>query len=68
MSRKRPISKFGWDIKKRLAELEIDQKEFCHRYNIPEYRLSNLISGSRKAERYRKQVAVLLGIDCDTDE
>ncbi|WP_276353170.1 XRE family transcriptional regulator [Cohnella caldifontis] len=63
MRRTRPITAFGWAVKKRLAERKLDQKEFCRRYGIPEYRLSNLISGTRKAEKYRKQVAELLGIE-----
>lgn len=68
LQRKKPINSFGWTIKKRLAELQIDQKEFCRRYNIPEYRLSNLISGTRKAEKYRKEVMEILGIDEAIDE
>lgn len=65
MKRKKPITPFGWTIKKRLAELHLDQKEFCRRYNIPEYRLSNLISGTRKAEQYRADVIRILGIEQD---
>jgi len=61
--RKRAITPFGWEIKKRLAELHMDQRSFCQKYNIPEYRLSNLITGARKAERYRQEVARLLEID-----
>lgn len=63
MRRTRPITAFGWAVKKRLAELNLDQKEFCRRYGIPESRLSNLIRGARRAERYRKRVADVLGID-----
>lgn len=65
MKRKKPITPFGWAIKKRLAELQLDQKEFCLRYNIPEYRLSNLISGTRKAQHYRKAVIDILGLEDD---
>ncbi|MDF2723947.1 MAG: Rha family transcriptional regulator [Paenibacillus sp.] len=65
MKRKKPITSFGWAIKKRLVELQMDQKEFCRRYNIPEYRLSNLISGTRKAEKYRNEVMAILGIEND---
>ncbi|MCQ4086743.1 hypothetical protein [Saccharibacillus sp. JS10] len=62
MQRKKPITPFGWEIKRRLAELEMDQKTFCEKYEIPPSRLSNLINGSRKATKYRKQVALVLGI------
>lgn len=67
MQRKRPITTFGWAIKRRLAELQLDQKEFCRRYHIPESRLSNLINGSRKAEQYRKEVEKILGIGRNGD-
>ncbi|MFB9329942.1 XRE family transcriptional regulator [Paenibacillus aurantiacus] len=63
MKRTKPITPFGWAIKRRLAELELDQKEFCRRYDIPVYRLSNLISGTRKAEQYRKLVMEVLDIE-----
>ncbi|NGZ76021.1 hypothetical protein [Saccharibacillus alkalitolerans] len=62
MQRKKPITPFGWEIKRRLAELEMDQKTFCELHDIPPSRLSNLINGSRKAARYRKQVSDLLGL------
>jgi antitoxin HigA-1 len=67
VKRKKPITPFGWAIKKRLTELEMDQKEFCRRYNIPECRLSNLISGTRKAEQHRVEVMRILGLEQDGD-
>jgi antitoxin HigA-1 len=62
LNRKQPVTSFGWAIKQRLAELQMDQKTFCECYGIPPSRLSNLINGTRKAARYRKQVAELLDI------
>ncbi|ANF96032.1 helix-turn-helix domain-containing protein [Paenibacillus bovis] len=62
MNRKQPVTSFGWAIKQRLAELQMDQQTFCECYGIPPSRLSNLINGTRKAARYRKQVAELLDI------
>ncbi|OBR65797.1 Rha family transcriptional regulator [Paenibacillus oryzae] len=67
MNRKKGITSLGWAIKKRLTELEMDQKEFCRLYGIPEYRLSNLINGTRKAVKYRKAVVAILEIQ-DTEE
>ncbi|KJD42643.1 XRE family transcriptional regulator [Paenibacillus terrae] len=64
-NRKHAITPFGWEIKRKLVEIQIDQKTFCETYQIPPSRLSNLIHGTRKANRYRKQVSSLLGI---TDE
>ncbi|MNY77000.1 hypothetical protein D3C86_2167670 [compost metagenome] len=62
MARKRSITSFGWQIKKRLAEMELDQREFCQKYKIPENRLGDLITGARKATRYREQVEKILNI------
>ncbi|EES74622.1 hypothetical protein POTG_00902 [Paenibacillus sp. oral taxon 786 str. D14] len=62
MARKRPVTAFGWEIKRRLAEMQLDQREFCEKYNIPENRLGDLITGARKATRYRQQVERILGI------
>lgn len=63
---KKPVTPLGWEIKKRLAEQQIGQKEFCKQNGIPESRLSNIIMGTRKAGRYRKEIAKLLGIHEDT--
>lgn len=62
MARIRQITAFGWEIKRRLAELHLTQREFQEMYNIPENRLGDLITGARKATRYRKQVEEILGI------
>ncbi|WP_404822643.1 XRE family transcriptional regulator [Paenibacillus gallinarum] len=56
------VTPFGWAIKRRLAELEVDQKTFCEQNNIPQARLSDLIHGRRKLKRYRKQVILLLNL------
>ncbi|CAM4521304.1 Rha family transcriptional regulator [Paenibacillus typhae] len=62
MNSKRPVTPYGWAIKQRLTELQLDQKKFCELHGIPPYRLSNLIHGTRKAERYRRQVSELLNL------
>ncbi|KAA9004909.1 XRE family transcriptional regulator [Paenibacillus spiritus] len=65
MNSKQPITPYGWAIKQRLAEMMLDQKEFCARYGIPPYRLSNLIHGTRRAQRYRDQLEELLNLPAD---
>ncbi|QKS58913.1 XRE family transcriptional regulator [Paenibacillus barcinonensis] len=62
MNKKKPVTPFGWAIKRRLTELQVDQKTFCEQHGIPPYRLSNLIHGTRKATRFRHQVADILDI------
>ena len=56
------ITHLGWIIIERLAELKMTRKQFCQLHNIPESRLSNLITGLRPAKRYRGQVMRLLNI------
>lgn len=68
MTRHRKISAFGWEIKRRLAELELDQREFCKKYGIPEARLSEIITGTRPAKRYRKMVEQILGVDSEFEK
>ncbi|MFE4710862.1 MULTISPECIES: XRE family transcriptional regulator [unclassified Paenibacillus] len=62
MNNKHPITPYGWTIKQRLTELRLDQKDFCRINDIPPYRLSNLIHGTRRAERYRRQIEKLLDL------
>ncbi|UQZ35208.1 Rha family transcriptional regulator [Paenibacillus sp. PK3_47] len=62
MNSKRPVTPYGWAIKQRLTEMQLDQKKFCELHGIPPYRLSNLIHGTRRAERYRRQIAELLNL------
>lgn len=68
MNRKRPVTPYGWAIKQRLAEMRLDQKRFCELHGIPPYRLSNLIHGTRKAQRYRDQIERLLDLRPETME
>jgi hypothetical protein len=60
--KRHPVTPFGWAIKQKLVEKQLDQKTFCETYQIPASLLSNLIHGTRKAKRYRRQVSELLGI------
>lgn len=62
MARKRPITSFGWAIKRRLAELEMDQRKFCKKEGIPENRLGEIMTGSRLAAKHRKQIEKALDI------
>ncbi|WP_110113232.1 hypothetical protein [Bacillus sp. CGMCC 1.16541] len=67
MARKQKITPFGWEVKKRLAELQMTQTEFCEQEGIPANRFSELISGTNQEARYMKKyriiVAEKLGIE-----
>lgn len=67
MVRKRPITELGWAIKKRLAELQMDQREFCRLYHIPENRLGDIMTNARKATKYRNRIVEILKIDRNSD-
>ncbi|GAA5416033.1 hypothetical protein Pryu01_01065 [Paraliobacillus ryukyuensis] len=68
MSDNRKATPFGWEVKRKLAELQLDQRSFCKQYNIPEARLSELITGKRPVKRYREMVEFVLNINQHTDE
>lgn len=65
MARINPITPLGWEIRKRLAERRLTQREFCEKYDIPQNRLTEIISGTRKARKYRQRIKEVLGIDID---
>ena len=68
MARKRPITVFGWEIKKRLAELHMDQRQFCEKEGIPENRLGDIITGTRIAGKHRKMIEKALDIQSFPDK
>lgn len=63
--RKNSVTPLGWEIKKRLAEKRMTQREFCQKYGIPESRMTNIITGTRKAMKYRRKIKNILGIGFD---
>lgn len=58
----KPITPLGWKIIEKLAERKMTRKEFCLKEGIPEYRLSNLMTGARPARKYRDIVVKALEI------
>jgi predicted transcriptional regulator len=58
----RPLTPFGLEVKKRLLELQITQREFCRRENIPENRMSEILYGDRVAKYHRDLIAEKLDI------
>lgn len=67
MTKRRQATAFGWEVKRKLAELEMDQRSFCKKYDIPEARLSELITGKRPVTRYRELIEHVLDIDPTID-
>lgn len=58
----RTLTPFGKEVKKKLLDLGLTQKEFCKAYNIPEPRLSEILYGAKPMPRYNEIVAKALGI------
>jgi len=56
------LTPFGIEVKKRLLELNMSQKEFCKKHNIPENRLSEILHGTVPGKKYREKIASVLGI------
>lgn len=63
LKKRNAVTPYGWKIKQKLVEKQMDQGTFCDTYHIPPSRLSNLIHGTRKAKKYRKLVSELLGLE-----
>lgn len=49
------LTPFGIEVKKKLLELRMTQKEFCKKHNIPEPRFSEILYGIRPGRRYKKK-------------
>lgn len=60
--RKRSLTPFGLDVKKRLLELGLTQKEFCLLNDISETRFSEILYGVLPGREYVKRIAKKLDI------
>ncbi|AJA42382.1 hypothetical protein P4U44_04835 [Alkalihalobacillus alcalophilus] len=60
--RKQKVTTLGWEIKRKLAEMQVTHSEFCRQEGIPISRLSEIISGVRPNHRYRKIILERLDI------
>ncbi len=60
--RKRALTPFGLEVKKRLLELGLTQKEFCRLHDISETRFSEILYGVLPGKRYIKKISKLLNI------
>ena len=60
--RSKELTPFGVEVKKRLLDLKMSQKEFCEKYDIPENRLSEILYGTVPGKKYREKIANVLGI------
>lgn len=50
------LTPFGVEVKKRLLDLGVTQKEFCEQNDIPENRFSEILYGKRVANEYRMRI------------
>lgn len=53
---------FGIEVKKKLLDMGITQKEFCRQNNIPETRFSEILTGTRVIKKYQTLIADILNI------
>ncbi|MCD5407116.1 MAG: Rha family transcriptional regulator [Desulfotomaculum sp.] len=58
----RKLTTFGIEVKKKLLDLGLTQKEFCQQHHIPDPRLSEVLHDARLAKRYRVKIARILNI------
>ncbi len=59
---KRVLTPFGLDVKKRLLEMGLTQKEFCRLNNISETRFSEILYGVLPGKKYYQTIARELNI------
>lgn len=63
MKQKQRLTPFGIEVKKKLLDLNMTQTEFCKQYQIPQNRLTELLTGLRPNYKYRKLISKVLKID-----
>lgn len=56
------LTPFGKKVKKALLDLNMTQKEFCDRNEIPVNRFTDMLYGIRPCTKYREKVRKVLGI------
>lgn len=56
------LTPFGKEVKKRLIEIGVSQREFCKKHDIPENRFSEMIYGIAPVKKHRDKVARALEI------
>lgn len=60
---KQRLTPWGIEVKKRLLDLNMTQVEFCEKYNIPQNRFSEMLTGLKPNIRHKKTVNKILKID-----
>lgn len=58
--KKRKLTEFGIWVKKRLIELDMDQKELASMLNVSESYLADVLRGDKKGLKYITQITNLL--------
>ncbi len=56
------LTPFGYQVKVKLLQLGLSQKEFCMKNDIPLNRFSEILYGTRPGTKYREKIAVILGV------
>ncbi len=59
---KRTLTPFGLEVKKRLLEMGLTQKEFCRRHGIPATRFSEILYGATPGRKYVQKIAQVLNL------
>lgn len=63
MKRKRPMTAFEVDVKKRLIDKGMTHTELAERLGIKKQYLTLVLSGERKNSRYVEKIREILGIE-----
>lgn len=57
------LTVFGRDVKMRLLEKNLTQRELAQKIGTSESFLSQILYGTRPGEKYVTQIATMLGLD-----
>lgn len=61
-NKNRHLTPFGREVKMRLLEKGMSQKQFCLKHSIPEIRLCEILYGVIKGHNYKVIIMEQLGI------
>lgn len=65
---KRSLTKFGIGVKKRLAELNMEQKELAQMLGVSESYLTDVLRGDKPGHKYMDSINEILGFSSKKDK
>jgi transcriptional regulator with XRE-family HTH domain len=64
-NKKKPLSHFSREVKKRLIELNMTQRELAKQIGMSEDYLTMILTDRKGGQKYKKRIAEFLQLDID---